>query len=224
MTLPTIEEARSWRGLTLVATGEPVGTIDAVYLDRTTRKPEWVLINTGLFGNARTFVPLANAAKVGETVRVPHDPGVVREAPRLALDSDLSESEEARLYSHYGIDYSTAASPSGLPAGAAGGGPAQVAAAAVAVAGRLGGRRGLAAGGRPVLGDHVGRLLQHHGLDRLGGLAVHAAQPPGQDLLGGQGAALQPLAGGQHAHEPQREQDRQGHRDQQVGEQHLIVR
>jgi hypothetical protein len=79
-----------------------------------------VLINTGLFGNARTFVPLANAAKVGETVRVPHDPGVVREAPRLALDSDLSESEEARLYSHYGIDYSTAASPSGLPAGAAG--------------------------------------------------------------------------------------------------------
>jgi hypothetical protein len=121
MTLPTIEEARSWRGLTLVATGEPVGTIDAVYLDRTTRKPEWVLINTGLFGNARTFVPLANAAKVGETVRVPHDPGVVREAPRLALDSDLSESEEARLYSHYGIDYSTAASPSGLPAGAAGG-------------------------------------------------------------------------------------------------------
>jgi hypothetical protein len=120
MTLPTIEEARSWRGLTLVATGEPVGTIDAVYLDRTTRKPEWVLINTGLFGNARTFVPLANAAKVGETVRVPHDPGVVREAPRLALDSDLSESEEARLYSHYGIDYSTAASPSGLPAGAAG--------------------------------------------------------------------------------------------------------
>jgi hypothetical protein len=47
---------------------------------------------------------------------------------------------------------------------------------------------GWRAGGRPVLGDHVGGLLEHHGLDGLGGLAVHAAQPPGQDLLGGQGA------------------------------------
>jgi hypothetical protein len=120
MTLPTLEEARSWRGLTLVATDQPVGRIDAVYLDRTTRKPEWVLVNTGLFGTARTFVPLADAAKVGDTVQVPHDPAVVREAPRVAPDVELSESEEAQLYAHYGIDYSTAASPSGLPASEAG--------------------------------------------------------------------------------------------------------
>ena len=117
MTLPTIEEARSWRGLTLVASGdEPVGRIDAVYLDRTTRQPEWVLVHTGLFGNSRTFVPLAGAAKLGDTVRVPHDLGVVREAPRLEPDVDLSESDETRLYDHYGIDYTTAVSPSGLPA------------------------------------------------------------------------------------------------------------
>ncbi|HEX8134763.1 MAG TPA: PRC-barrel domain-containing protein, partial [Actinomycetes bacterium] len=117
MTLPTLEEARSWRGLMLVANGdEPVGRIDAVYLDRTTRKPEWVLVNTGLFGASRTFVPLADATKLGDTVRVPHDPRVVREAPRLDPDVDLSESDEARLYAHYGIDYTTSVSPSGLPA------------------------------------------------------------------------------------------------------------
>jgi hypothetical protein len=117
MTLPTIEEARSWRGLMLVATGdEPVGRIDAVYVDRTTRQPEWVLVHTGLFGSSRTFVPLTDATKLGDTVRVPHDLGVVREAPRLEPDVDLSESDEARLYAHYGIDYTTAASPSGLPA------------------------------------------------------------------------------------------------------------
>jgi hypothetical protein len=115
-----VEEARSWRGLTLFATGEPVGRIDAIYLDRSTRKPEWVLVHTGLFGNSRTFVPLADATRVGDTVRVPHDPGRVREAPRLAPDVELSESDEAQLYAHYGIDYSTAVSPSGLPAGEAG--------------------------------------------------------------------------------------------------------
>jgi hypothetical protein len=117
MRLPTIEEARSWRGLMLVAAGdEPVGRIDAVYVDRTTRQPEWALVHTGLFGSARTFVPLADAAKLGDTVRVPHDPGLVRQAPRLEPDVDLSESDEARLYAHYGIDYTTAASSSGLPA------------------------------------------------------------------------------------------------------------
>jgi hypothetical protein len=117
MTLPTLEEARSWRGLMLVAIGdEPVGRIDAVYVDRTTRKPEWVLVHTGLFGSSRTFVPLADATKLGDTVRVPHDPGVVRDAPRLEPDVGLSDSDEARLYAHYGIDYTTAVSPSGLPA------------------------------------------------------------------------------------------------------------
>ncbi|HEX7270071.1 MAG TPA: PRC-barrel domain-containing protein, partial [Streptosporangiaceae bacterium] len=92
MSLPTIDQARSWRGLTLVATdNEPVGRIEAIYVDRTTRQPEWALVHTGLFGSARTFVPLADAAQQGDIVRVPHEPSVVREAPRLEQDAELSE-------------------------------------------------------------------------------------------------------------------------------------
>ncbi|MFL6185002.1 MAG: PRC-barrel domain-containing protein, partial [Actinomycetes bacterium] len=121
MTLPTIDQARSWRGLTLVATDdEPVGRIEAIYVDRTTRRPEWALVHTGLFGSSRTFVPLADAAQRGDTVQVPHDTSVVREAPRLEEDAELSEEDEARLYTHYGIRYTTEASSSGLPAGETG--------------------------------------------------------------------------------------------------------
>jgi len=121
MTLPTINQARSWRGLTLVATpDEPVGKIEAIYIDRTTRQPEWALVHTGLFGSSRTFVPLADAAQHGDTVQVPHEPSVVREAPRLEQDAELSEDDEARLYAHYGIRYTTAESSSGLPAGESG--------------------------------------------------------------------------------------------------------
>jgi hypothetical protein len=113
MTLPTIDQARSWRGLTLVATDdEPVGKIEAIYVDRTTRQPEWALVHTGLFGSARTFVPLADAAQRGDTVRVPHDTSVVREAPRLEQDAELSEEDEARLYAHYGIAHTTELPPS----------------------------------------------------------------------------------------------------------------
>jgi hypothetical protein len=118
MTLPTIDQARSWRGLTLVATDdEPVGKIEAIYVDRTSRQPEWALVNTGLFGSSRTFVPLADAAQRGDTVQVPHQTSVVREAPRLEEDAELSEEDEARLYAHYGIQYTTEESASGLPTG-----------------------------------------------------------------------------------------------------------
>src|SRR5262245_41256509 len=118
MTLPTLDQARRWRGLTLVAEDdEPVGKIEAIYVDRSTRQPEWALVHTGLFGSARTFVPLADAAQRGDTVRVPHATSVVHEAPRLEEDAELSEEDEARLYAHYGIQYATDASSSGLPAG-----------------------------------------------------------------------------------------------------------
>jgi PRC-barrel domain len=113
MTLPTIDQARSWRGLTLVATDDqPVGRIEAIYVDRTTRQPEWALVHTGLFGSARTFVPLADAAQRGDTVQVPHETSVVRDAPRLEQDTELSEDDEARLYAHYGIRYTTELPPS----------------------------------------------------------------------------------------------------------------
>ena len=118
MTLPTIEQARSWRGLTLVAIDEePVGEIEAIYVDRSSRQPEWALVQTGLFGGARTFVPLADAAQRGDTVQVPHETSVVREAPRLELDAKLSAVDEARLYAHYGIPYTTEESVSGRSAG-----------------------------------------------------------------------------------------------------------
>ena len=42
---------------------------------------------------------------------------VVREAPRLDQDTELSEEDEARLYAHYGIQYTTEESSSGLPVG-----------------------------------------------------------------------------------------------------------
>ena len=41
-------------------------------------------------------------------------------APRLEQDAELSEEDEARLYAHYGIQYTTDESSSGLPVGVPG--------------------------------------------------------------------------------------------------------
>jgi uncharacterized protein (TIGR02271 family) len=98
--------AYDWQGRTLKdPNGDKIGTIDALYLDQQTDKPEWALVNTGLFGTKSSFVPLAGAAPRGEDVVVKVDAQQVKNAPKMAPDEQLSEQQEAELFRHYGIDY-----------------------------------------------------------------------------------------------------------------------
>jgi PRC-barrel domain protein len=72
--MPDINTVRAWEGRTMVdRDGNPIGSINAIYLDDQTGQPEWALVNTGLFGTKSTFVPLAQAAQTGENVQVPYD-------------------------------------------------------------------------------------------------------------------------------------------------------
>jgi uncharacterized protein (TIGR02271 family) len=95
-----------WQGRTLKdRNGDTIGTIDALYLDQQTDKPEWALVNTGLFGTKSSFVPLAGAAPRDEDVVVAVEAQRVKDAPKMAADEELSEQQEAELFRHYGIDY-----------------------------------------------------------------------------------------------------------------------
>jgi uncharacterized protein (TIGR02271 family) len=100
--------AYDWQGRTLKdRNGDKIGTIDALYLDQQTDKPEWALVNTGLFGTKSSFVPLAGASPSGEDVVVRVEAQQVKDAPTMAPDEELSEQQEAELFRHYGIDYTT---------------------------------------------------------------------------------------------------------------------
>jgi uncharacterized protein (TIGR02271 family) len=106
--MPDIDTVRTWEGRTLVdRDGGRIGTIDAIYLDDQTGQPEWVLVNTGLFGTKSTFVPLAQAFQSDLDVLVPYDKQLVKDAPRIDPDQHLSEAEEQQLWRHYGLDYDT---------------------------------------------------------------------------------------------------------------------
>ena len=114
----TITDANQVRGQTAVGpSGEKIGTIEAVYFDNETDKPEWLAVKTGLFGMRESFVPLANASVQGDSVAVAYGKDKVKDAPNIDADGELSQDEEARLYQHYGLPYSDAASKSGLPEG-----------------------------------------------------------------------------------------------------------
>jgi len=97
--------------------GDKIGKVDEIYLDEQTGKPEWLAVNTGLFGSNLSFIPLAQATTEGDSVRVPYEKSQVKDAPNAQADGQLSQEEEARLYRHYGLDYGEQRSDSGLPEG-----------------------------------------------------------------------------------------------------------
>lgn len=58
-------------------------------------------VSTGLFGSAASFIPLAKATLDGDCVVVPYGHDLVKDAPRVGANDELSQAEEDRLYQHY---------------------------------------------------------------------------------------------------------------------------
>jgi uncharacterized protein (TIGR02271 family) len=117
----TTQSVLEWRGQELLDNdGEKIGTIEEIYLDTDTNQPEWALVHTGLFGTKRSFVPLREATSSGDGVSVAFDKSLVKDAPSIDPDGQLSQSEEEQLYRHYGLAYGESRSGSGLPEGDAG--------------------------------------------------------------------------------------------------------
>ena len=106
--MPKTTEAYDFRGRTLIdGDGEKIGKIDELYYDAQGGQPEWALVNTGLFGTKKTFVPIRSASPAGEDLKVPVSKEQVKDAPRIDADQELSESEERQLFDHYGVPYTT---------------------------------------------------------------------------------------------------------------------
>jgi PRC-barrel domain protein len=87
------------------ADGSKVGTIGQVYLDDYYDEPEWVTVNTGLFGTSESFVPLSEARIDDGVVTVPYSKDKIRKAPNISDSGHLSEAEERNLYDYYEIGY-----------------------------------------------------------------------------------------------------------------------
>jgi uncharacterized protein (TIGR02271 family) len=90
-----------------------LGTIGQVYIDDTTGQPEWMTINTGLFGTKETFVPLEPAEIQGDDIFVPFEKAQIKDAPAVEPEAGghLSEADEMRLYDYYGIASQHGAQP-----------------------------------------------------------------------------------------------------------------
>ncbi|MFD5464337.1 PRC and DUF2382 domain-containing protein [Kitasatospora sp. NPDC127059] len=99
--------------------GDKIGTIDEVYLDDATGRPEWAAVRTGIFGRD-AFVPLTTSEFSGEELRVPYDKSLVKDSPDFGVGQHLSPAQELQLYRYYGLDTPVDGRPAnGEPARAA---------------------------------------------------------------------------------------------------------
>ena len=106
MTQPRTMNPDSLQDLQVIdSEGSKVGKVDTIFLDVETNRPEWAAVKTGMFGGKTTLVPLVNASTTGDELRVPYTKDAIKSAPHHDPDVELSNSDEAELFDHYGIAY-----------------------------------------------------------------------------------------------------------------------
>ena len=100
------EDYRSWLHRDVLDSGgDKIGTLDDIYYDDATGKPQWLLVKTRLFGTKRTLVPASEVGVMEAGLAVPFTEHAVKEAPKVHPEESLTEEQERQLYSHYGLDY-----------------------------------------------------------------------------------------------------------------------
>jgi len=81
--------------------GNKIGSVGQVYLDDETGQPDWITVNTGLFGMKENFAPLAGSSFNGDNLVLPYGKDVVKDSPDIADASHLDGDEQQSLYSYY---------------------------------------------------------------------------------------------------------------------------
>jgi uncharacterized protein (TIGR02271 family) len=82
--------------------GSKIGSIEEIYVDDATGEPEWLLVNTGLFGTKSSFVPVEGARPEGDDLRVAYSKDKVKDALGIDAGEHLDADRERELYEYYG--------------------------------------------------------------------------------------------------------------------------
>ena len=81
-----------------------IGRLEEIYYDRHTDAPGFACVATGMFGRRLSFVPLEGATMARNHVRVAYPAAVVKDAPSVEPDGQLTVAEEVALFEHYGLE------------------------------------------------------------------------------------------------------------------------
>jgi sporulation protein YlmC with PRC-barrel domain len=103
-----------WRGKDVLdRDGDKIGKLEDVYVDTETDSEEFGTVKEGLISKHLTFVPLHDVTASPDYLQVQVSKSLVKEAPNIDTDAEMSTFDEEGVYRHYGIAYAAPATPSG---------------------------------------------------------------------------------------------------------------
>jgi uncharacterized protein (TIGR02271 family) len=112
-----LDQVAEWRGRPVYSSeGDKIGSVEEIFYDEQTQKPEWIGIGTGFLRTKRVVVPIHGAEIREDAVHVPHTKDQVKDSPDIDED-EISQETERELYSYYGIPHSKERSDTVLPEG-----------------------------------------------------------------------------------------------------------
>jgi sporulation protein YlmC with PRC-barrel domain len=105
------DDIRDWRGEDVVdSDGAKIGSLESVYFDTASQQAVFAAVKVGIVGRHRlAFVPLDGARVSPRSVRVMADKKLVKDAPSIDTDGELTAEEEPGIFAHYGLPYSAGA-------------------------------------------------------------------------------------------------------------------
>src|SRR3954462_2392343 len=93
-----------WRGKDVLdRDGEKIGKLEDVYIDTETEVEEFGTVKEGLISKHLTFVPLGDVTASPDALQVAVSKSVVKDAPNMDTEAEISALDEAALYRHYGM-------------------------------------------------------------------------------------------------------------------------
>lgn len=106
MVIPA-ENIRDWAGRDVIdLSGDKVGSLEGIYFDTTSDEPAFASVQIGIIGRHRlVFVPLAGAVVAPTYVKVTAAKKLIRDAPAIDTDGELTKDDEPELFAHYGLPY-----------------------------------------------------------------------------------------------------------------------
>ncbi len=85
--------------------GDSVGTLHSLWADQETGGLEFLGVKTGWLFGSNHVVPTAQAQvdEASRTIQVPYALDLIKGAPAIAADAEITEDQEAEIYRYYGV-------------------------------------------------------------------------------------------------------------------------
>ncbi len=95
-----------WTGLDLFdLDGNKIGTVADVRVGEFTGGLQWLVVDTGVPGADKVFVPFGEVRRSGDRLSVIHTKERVKDAPKVENEQALTQDDEGKLCRYYGLQY-----------------------------------------------------------------------------------------------------------------------